>query len=220
MKQFFEQYGGVALGILALIVLIAMITPVGNIIKTSLQGTTETFSSKMNAQTDTMSEQMSDIMNTAGEFLNVKEDGKMYKGDELYTGWNGDKAYLNGEEQTLITDAYSGPKAILEGIADRYEPYTHYSYLKIDGKVVAENFDQSLQVFLPPIAIGVSTIEILVHYPSIYRAEFRNANKLINPEFTVLKEEEDFTTARIYGIINACTSYGDISADDINLYLK
>lgn len=48
MKQFFEQYGKVALGILALIVLIAMITPVGNIIKTSLQGTSHSFSSHIN----------------------------------------------------------------------------------------------------------------------------------------------------------------------------
>ena len=52
MKQFFEEYGGVALGILALLVLIAMITPVGNIIKTSLQGTVTKFSSSINGQVD------------------------------------------------------------------------------------------------------------------------------------------------------------------------
>lgn len=52
MKQFFESYGGVALGILALLVLIAMITPVGNIIKTSLQSTTNKFASSMNSQMD------------------------------------------------------------------------------------------------------------------------------------------------------------------------
>lgn len=63
MKQFFEQYGGVALGILALLVLIAMITPVGNIIKTSLQGTVQTFSTKMENQTDTMTESMTNLMN-------------------------------------------------------------------------------------------------------------------------------------------------------------
>lgn len=59
MKQFFEQYGGIALGILALLVLIAMITPVGNLIKTSLQGTVQTFSTGMESQTDTMTNQMS-----------------------------------------------------------------------------------------------------------------------------------------------------------------
>ena len=52
MKQFFEHYGGVALGILALLVLIAMITPVGNITKTSLQGTVKKFSGSMNSQMD------------------------------------------------------------------------------------------------------------------------------------------------------------------------
>lgn len=52
MKKFFEQYGGVALGILALLVLIAMITPVGNIIKTSLQGTVTKFSGSMHEQLD------------------------------------------------------------------------------------------------------------------------------------------------------------------------
>ena len=53
MRQFFEEYGGVALGILALLVLIAMITPVGNIIKTSLEGLVTTFSTKMATQLNT-----------------------------------------------------------------------------------------------------------------------------------------------------------------------
>ena len=52
MKQFFEEYGGVALGILALLVLIAMITPVGNIIKTSLQGIVNKFSTSITNQID------------------------------------------------------------------------------------------------------------------------------------------------------------------------
>ncbi len=48
MKQFFEEYGGVALGILAVLVLIAMLTPIGSAIKKSLVETTNTFASKMN----------------------------------------------------------------------------------------------------------------------------------------------------------------------------
>ena len=52
MKQFFEQYGAVALGILALLVLVAMITPVGNIVKTSLQGTVDTFSTRIGSQVE------------------------------------------------------------------------------------------------------------------------------------------------------------------------
>lgn len=63
MKKFFEQYGGVALGILALLVLIAMITPVGNIIKTSLQGTVNKFSGSMH-------EQLGDAMNATASAQN------------------------------------------------------------------------------------------------------------------------------------------------------
>lgn len=65
MKQFFEQYGGVALGILALFVLIAMITPVGNIVKTSLQSTVQTFSAQINAQTDSALERSTQAQNSA-----------------------------------------------------------------------------------------------------------------------------------------------------------
>ena len=62
MKQFFESYGAVALGILALLVLIAMITPVGNIVKTSLQGTAHKFSSSINSQTDAMTSDMEKML--------------------------------------------------------------------------------------------------------------------------------------------------------------
>lgn len=80
MKQFFEQYGSVALGILALLVLIAMITPVGNIIKTSLQGTTETFSTKMESQTDTMTAQMQETFKSASTEIHYDENGILLNG--------------------------------------------------------------------------------------------------------------------------------------------
>ena len=54
MRKFFQEYGSVALGILALLVLIAMITPVGNLVKTSLQGTVHKFSTSIDSQTETM----------------------------------------------------------------------------------------------------------------------------------------------------------------------
>lgn len=47
MKQFFEEYGGVALGILAVLVLIAMVSPIGTAVKTSLTSVTNSFSNKM-----------------------------------------------------------------------------------------------------------------------------------------------------------------------------
>ena len=65
MKQFFEEYGGVALGILALLVLIAMITPVGNIIKSSLQGIVNKFSSSMNSQLDEAMNSTKNAQNSA-----------------------------------------------------------------------------------------------------------------------------------------------------------
>lgn len=65
MKNFFEQYGGVALGILALLVLIAMITPIGNIIKTSLQGTTTKFSGSINDQVNTAMFGVQEAQNSA-----------------------------------------------------------------------------------------------------------------------------------------------------------
>ena len=65
MKKFFEQYGGVALGILAVLVLIAMITPVGNIIKTSLQGIVNKFSNSMTNQLDAAMSSTSAAQNSA-----------------------------------------------------------------------------------------------------------------------------------------------------------
>ena len=53
MKQFFEEYGGVALGILAVLVLIAMVSPIGEAIKTSLKSVTDTFASKMTSGINT-----------------------------------------------------------------------------------------------------------------------------------------------------------------------
>ena len=53
MRQFFEEYGGVALGILTFLVLIAMITPMENLIKISLEGLVNTYSTKMSTQLNT-----------------------------------------------------------------------------------------------------------------------------------------------------------------------
>lgn len=107
MKQFFEQYGGVALGILALLVLIAMITPVGNIIKTSLQGTVQTFGTKMDGQVDTMTESMNAAFTNAAGFTGIKDNHFYYDGkikEELKdVVFSSDKAvYSNGTEAVGI----------------------------------------------------------------------------------------------------------------------
>lgn len=52
MKQFFEEYGGIALGILAVLVLIAIVSPIGTVIKNSLIGVTNNFANKMNTGLD------------------------------------------------------------------------------------------------------------------------------------------------------------------------
>ena len=65
MKQFFEEYGGVALGILAVLVLIAMVSPIGNAIKGSLTGITNSFSQKMNAGLNTATESVDATISNA-----------------------------------------------------------------------------------------------------------------------------------------------------------
>lgn len=93
MKQFFEQYGGVALGILALLVLIAMITPVGNIIKTSLQGTVQTFSTRIEEQqTDTIDIDM-------GRFSSTKTPINLFA-NKVGTIWDSDFGTCAFDEAT------------------------------------------------------------------------------------------------------------------------
>lgn len=105
MKQFFESYGAVALGILALLVLIAMITPVGNIIKTSLQGTTETFSTRIESQTDTMTAQMQEAFESASTETHYDENGILLNGIINRTLYVNGVAYQNIWKQELnVTD--------------------------------------------------------------------------------------------------------------------
>lgn len=84
MKQFFEQYGGVALGILALLVLIAMITPVGNIIKTSLQGTAHKFSSSINSQVDDDLNAIATIQNNIETSITISGNIVNYNGQSSF----------------------------------------------------------------------------------------------------------------------------------------
>lgn len=67
MKKFFETYGGIALGTLAILVLVAMVTPVGNIIKTGLQGTVSKFYISMKGQVDTAMVGAKEAQNSAND---------------------------------------------------------------------------------------------------------------------------------------------------------
>lgn len=49
MKRFFKEYGGIALAILAVLILIAIVSPVGKGVKNSLTGVANNFASKMNS---------------------------------------------------------------------------------------------------------------------------------------------------------------------------
>lgn len=136
MKQFFEQYGVVALGILALLVLIAMITPVGNIIKTSLQGTTETFSTKIESQTDTMTAQMQEAFEEAsaeryyddeGDRLNGIIDRTLYVDGVAYRNlWNESENHVDsiawGWRRTTTENGY---KFEAIGTGAFHSPYIH-----------------------------------------------------------------------------------------------
>lgn len=103
MKQFFEQYGAVALGILALLVLIAMITPVGNIIKTSLQSTVHTTAAGIESQTDTMTESMNSALINATDFTGAK-DGKYYSHGQIVADTTLPDGTNRGTEGWRLTD--------------------------------------------------------------------------------------------------------------------
>ena len=139
MKQFFEQYGGIALGILALLVLIAMITPMGNIIKTSLQGTVDTFSTKINNQTGTMAESMNIAFINATDFTGIK-DGKFYQHGQInsflkdYTFLSGTTLIKNGKNYFMDTDI----NFIIDGVGVRSIP-GYFFDLYIDDTLRAEN---------------------------------------------------------------------------------
>lgn len=104
MKQFFGQYGGIALGILALLVLIAMITPVGNIIKTSLQSTVQTTAAGIENQTDTMTESMNSALINATDFTGAK-DGKYFSHGQIVADTYLPDGTNRGTEGWRLTDA-------------------------------------------------------------------------------------------------------------------
>ena len=76
MKQFFEEYGGVALGILAILVLIAMVSPIGETIKTSLKSVTDTFADKMTNGINTATNAVNSTITNAASTNAASTDAK------------------------------------------------------------------------------------------------------------------------------------------------
>lgn len=225
MKQFFENYGAVALGILALLVLIAMITPVGNIIKTSLQGTAHKFSSSINSQTDTMSSQMSEIFEDTINFIHIREDGKIYKGDNLYTGWYENKAYLNGEENEIKTNLVAGnvwfmpngsrPQTNQEMIDSGYNPEEFKIIVfKIDDKVLGEDYTFNRYNNLKA-SLGVSTFEFIVKTPSNYSATLQYKTGASNLTEEIISDDGLYKLTKMSGIIKQLYVTNDINIDDV-----
>lgn len=139
MKQFFENYGAVALGILALLVLIAMITPVGNLVKTSLQGTVQTFSTSINSQTDDMDKQLQEAFNNAVADL-THVDTPYVKGD---FSAKGNLVEINGT-QFRVLSVYGMQAKVVS-----MENYESINYNTTDsttsfGDITGVNYNNSL----------------------------------------------------------------------------
>ena len=187
MKQFFEQYGAVALGILALIVLIAMITPVGNIIKTSLQGTVQTFSTKMNGQADTMSSSLDSIMESTTNGFNGLKGGKFYQHDfpvslledktlnedgTLFVDGSGrtyqiyidvdmivdDRIYVGGYPETKF-DVYKNEALYKTGVSDLFEAISLNNNDKY--KLVIIDCPDEIEIENPVIEINLYEMSIV-----------------------------------------------------------
>ena len=134
-----------------------MITPVGNLVKTSLQGTVQTFSTSINAQTDDMTISMEKAFKTATEFTYLGEDGKVHIGDRLFSGVFENKIYKNGlvnnnfQNMTIVGDGTSieGPSGTLEFAIDVNVRYNGVLYgtapsdvrfdIYIDGEKIDSN---------------------------------------------------------------------------------
>lgn len=93
MKRFFEEYGGIALAILAVLVLIAIVSPVGSKIKESLTGTAKGFDNKMKNGLD----------NSGFGFGGTTEGGGGgTKPEQTVNLTSGQKLTIEGKEYTVI----------------------------------------------------------------------------------------------------------------------
>lgn len=153
MKQFFESYGAVAFGILALLVLIAMITPVGNIIKTSLQGTVQTFSTKIDGQTDTMTESMSVAFTNAVDFTGAK-GGKYYVHGQVVS----DTTLSDGESVGTLGYLLSEAQYNLLKTDYRYAIGSDDYFIFIDG----ENLERVI-ICEKELGIGFSYSSVILY---------------------------------------------------------
>lgn len=91
MKRFFEEYGGIALAILVVLVLIAILSPVGGKIKGSLKEVTKGFDDKMK-----------NGMNSSGIGFGGSSGGGGTKPEQTVNLITGQKITIAGKEYTVI----------------------------------------------------------------------------------------------------------------------
>lgn len=158
MKQFFEQYGGIALGILALLVLIAMITPVGNIIKTSLQRTVQTFSTRIDNQTDTMTESMKKNIENASSYFSIGDRITIANKSLIIIEQSTNNTYKVMELDNLVDSKWNQNKSdgdVYDGsYIDSYLNGTYYNSLPSEIKNAIVPTEITQKVFSTPTQNG------------------------------------------------------------------
>ena len=130
MKRFFEEYGGIALAILVVLVLIAILSPVGGKIKGSLKEVTKGFDDKMK-----------NGMNSSGIGFGGSSGGSGTKPEQTVNLTTGQKITIAGKEYTVIecngtqckvlaTDTFK--KAFDDNDSNNYASSTIATYLNGD----------------------------------------------------------------------------------------
>lgn len=130
MKRFFEEYGGIALAILVVLVLIAILSPVGGKIKGSLKEVTKGFDNKMK-----------NGMNSSGIGFGGSSGGGGTKPEQTVNLTTGQKITIAGKEYTVIecngtqhkvlaTDTFQ--KAFDDNNSNNYASSTIATYLNGD----------------------------------------------------------------------------------------
>lgn len=112
MKQFFEEYGGIALAILVVLVLIAILSPVGGKIKGSLKEVTKGFDDKMK-----------NGMNSSGIGFGGSSGGGGTKPEQTVNLTTGQKITIAGKEYTVIEQVEGDQyKVLANELADNGYP--------------------------------------------------------------------------------------------------
>ena len=128
MKRFFEEYGGIALAILVVLVLIAILSPVGGKIKGSLKEVTKGFDDKMK-----------NGMNSSGIGFGGSSDGGGTKPEQTVNLTTGQKITIAGKEYTVIENVEGNQYKVLatETVQHKFDPSSN----NYEGSDIAKYLD-------------------------------------------------------------------------------